>query len=134
MKTETTRFGFGKNWSDFIQKSFSEERVAASREKLLGFLRLPDLADRTFLDIGCGSGLHSLAALRAGARRVVSFDYDPDSVATARFLWEREGRPAQWEICQGSVLDRVFMAGLPLDANVQFMTVMATKMPFVGRG
>src|SRR5207245_376008 len=28
----------------------------------------------------------------------------------------------------------VFMAGLPLDANVQFVTVMATKMPFVGRG
>jgi NAD(P)-dependent dehydrogenase (short-subunit alcohol dehydrogenase family) len=28
----------------------------------------------------------------------------------------------------------VFMAGLPLDANVQFLTVMATKMPFVGRG
>ena len=28
----------------------------------------------------------------------------------------------------------VFMAGLPLDANVQFMTIMATKMPFVGRG
>jgi NAD(P)-dependent dehydrogenase (short-subunit alcohol dehydrogenase family) len=27
-----------------------------------------------------------------------------------------------------------YMAGLPLDANVQFMTVMATKMPFVGRG
>lgn len=28
----------------------------------------------------------------------------------------------------------VYMAGLPLDANVQFMTVMATTMPFVGRG
>ena len=28
----------------------------------------------------------------------------------------------------------VFMAGLPLDANIQFLTVMATKMPFVGRG
>ena len=28
----------------------------------------------------------------------------------------------------------VYMAGLPLDANVQFITVMATKMPFVGRG
>ena len=28
----------------------------------------------------------------------------------------------------------VFMAGLPLDSNVQFMTIMATKMPFVGRG
>jgi len=28
----------------------------------------------------------------------------------------------------------VYMAGLPLDANVQFLTVMATKMPFIGRG
>jgi len=28
----------------------------------------------------------------------------------------------------------IYMANLPLEANVQFMTVMATKMPFVGRG
>jgi NADP-dependent 3-hydroxy acid dehydrogenase YdfG len=28
----------------------------------------------------------------------------------------------------------VYMANLPLDANVQFMTLMATKMPFIGRG
>jgi NADP-dependent 3-hydroxy acid dehydrogenase YdfG len=28
----------------------------------------------------------------------------------------------------------VFMARLPLDTNVQFLTVMATKMPFIGRG
>ncbi len=28
----------------------------------------------------------------------------------------------------------LYMAGLPLDANVLFLTVMATQMPFVGRG
>ena len=28
----------------------------------------------------------------------------------------------------------VHMASLPLEANIQFMTIMATKMPFVGRG
>jgi hypothetical protein len=28
----------------------------------------------------------------------------------------------------------VFMASLPLESNVQFVTVMATKMPFIGRG
>ena len=28
----------------------------------------------------------------------------------------------------------VYMAGLPLESNVQFLTVMATKMPFIGRG
>jgi hypothetical protein len=35
------------------------------------------------------------------------------------------------EHCGSAVL---FMANLPLDVNVQFMTIMATKMPFVGRG
>jgi NAD(P)-dependent dehydrogenase (short-subunit alcohol dehydrogenase family) len=35
----------------------------------------------------------------------------------------------------GSVADAVlYMAGLPLDANVQFLTVMATSMPYIGRG
>jgi NADP-dependent 3-hydroxy acid dehydrogenase YdfG len=34
-----------------------------------------------------------------------------------------------------AVADAVlYMAGLPLSANVQFMTVMATQMPFIGRG
>jgi NADP-dependent 3-hydroxy acid dehydrogenase YdfG len=28
----------------------------------------------------------------------------------------------------------LYMAGLPLDANIQFMTIMATTMPFIGRG
>jgi len=28
----------------------------------------------------------------------------------------------------------LFMANLPLESNVQFMTIMATKMPYVGRG
>ena len=28
----------------------------------------------------------------------------------------------------------VYIASLPLDANVQFMTIMATKMPYIGRG
>jgi hypothetical protein len=28
----------------------------------------------------------------------------------------------------------LFMSNMPLDVNVQFLTIMATKMPFVGRG
>jgi hypothetical protein len=32
------------------------------------------------------------------------------------------------------IILHLHVASLPLDANVQFMTIMATKMPFVGRG
>lgn len=107
------RFGFGANWADYIEKMFSNERVAISQEQLLGFLKLDSLAGMTFLDIGCGSGLHSLAAWRAGAKWVYSFDYDQDSVATTRKLHQMSGSPANWTVVQGSVLDAGFMQSLP---------------------
>lgn len=107
------RYGFGKNWSEFIEKHFSEERVRISQDNLLGFLRYPDLKGKTFLDIGCGSGIHSLAALRAGASQVFSFDYDMNSVKTAEFIRNREGNPSNWTIQQGSALDKEYMKTLP---------------------
>lgn len=116
MSVETTsslRYEFGKNWSEFIEGSFNEERLHLSRKKLLHFLKLPDLAGRTFLDLGCGSGLHSLAAWQSGAEQIVSIDFDVDSVATTQKLWEHAGRPRNWMIAQGSVLDRAFLDGLP---------------------
>jgi len=107
------RYGFGKNWSDFVKKNFSQERVSSSQKDLLDFLKLDSLVDKTFLDIGCGSGLHSLAAYRSGAKKIVSFDYDINSVNTTKFLRENEGNPANWEVLQGSVLDKEFMEKLP---------------------
>src|SRR5580704_5075550 len=105
-------FDFGKNWADFVDKHFSEERVRIAQEHLLGFLRLPDLTGKRMVDIGCGSGLHSLAALRANAGELVSFDYSADAVATTRRLHALSGSPAHWHIEQGSVLDQPYMAGL----------------------
>ncbi len=108
------RYAFGQNWAEYVERHFSEERVARSQQHMLSFLGVESLAGKTFLDIGSGSGLHSLAALRAGAARVVSFDYDPDSVATTRRLWEHAGRPSHWEVSRGSVLDRAFVDALPM--------------------
>jgi len=106
------RFAFGQNWKGFIEKSFSAERVAVAKTKLLETLQLPDLQGKTFLDVGCGSGIHSLAALQAGADKIVSFDYDPDSVATSTSLKDLVGNPPHWEIMRGSVLDRSFITAL----------------------
>ncbi len=112
MSDPTERYAFGANWQRYLKSSFSEERLEIARRHLLGFLKLDRLDGLTFLDIGSGSGIHSLAAWRSGAKRVLSFDYDPQSVAATRSLHALAGAPANWEIRRGSVLDETFMAGL----------------------
>ncbi|GAB4486964.1 MAG: hypothetical protein OHK006_15450 [Thermodesulfovibrionales bacterium] len=111
MKDEKITFSFGRNWQDFVRRSLNNERVRAAEDSLTGFLGMPDLAGRTFLDIGCGSGLFSLAAHRLGAQSVRSFDLDPFSVECTRWLKEREGNPGNWSVGCGSILDTVFLAG-----------------------
>jgi 2-polyprenyl-6-hydroxyphenyl methylase/3-demethylubiquinone-9 3-methyltransferase len=107
------RFQFGKNWMDYAEKNFSQERVDASKKHILDFIAGKDLHGLSFLDIGCGSGLHSMAALQAGARVIHGFDYDPDSVAATRYIRTKAGDPANWTVGQGSVLDDSFMEGMP---------------------
>lgn len=106
------RFAFGANWQGYLKRHFSEERAEIARKWLLDFLKLDRLDGLTFLDIGCGSGLHSLGAWRSGAKRVISFDYDPQSVAATRSLHEAAGSPDNWEIFQGSILDEDLCARL----------------------
>lgn len=109
MTDRTQRFGFGKNWEQFVKRYFNEERVNVAKHHILTFLDLPSLSGQYFLDIGCGSGLHSLAAFRADASRIVSFDYDAKSVNTTKVLRKYAGDPPNWEIFQGSILDGAFL-------------------------
>jgi SAM-dependent methyltransferase len=104
-----TRFSFGKNWSDYVDEALNPERIDIAITALKDLLMVEDLHDQTFVDIGSGSGLHSLAALRLGAKQIISFDYDADSVATTARLREQAGSPANWEVLQGSILDEALV-------------------------
>ena len=106
---EAPRFRFGRNWTKFVKRNFSEERLQMAQKRFTDFAGRTSLADVDFLDIGCGSGLHSYAALRLGARRVFGFDYDPESVAATRAMQEHAGRPARWTVERGDVLDDAYI-------------------------
>lgn len=102
------RFEFGRNWRQFL-RIVDEARIRSAEASLAAMLREPSLAGRTFLDIGSGSGLFSLAARRLGAR-VHSFDFDADSVECGRELRRRYFvEDSNWSIEQGSVLDPAYM-------------------------
>jgi len=98
------RFEFGKNWARFLA-ALTEEQIVLAEASLRRMLSIDTLTGKTFVDVGSGSGLFSLAARRLGAR-VHSFDYDPNSVACTEEL-RRRFFPADesWSIDEGSALD-----------------------------
>lgn len=106
------RFEFGENWSRFLAV-LDDERIAEAQVSLREMLGRDDLAGLTFLDIGSGSGLFSLAAARLGAERVHSFDYDPSSVGCTVELRRRYAPAgAAWTVAQASALDADYVDSL----------------------
>ena len=101
-KELATHFEFGRNWSGFSEL-IDESRVTQAVEGLERLAGSTALAGKSFLDIGCGSGLHSLAALQLGASRVLALDLDPHSVATARHVLSRFAADAECEVREQSV-------------------------------
>ncbi len=105
------RFKFGENWTRFLTV-LDETRIERAVDSLCRMFTVRSLEGRSFLDIGSGSGLFSLAARRLGAR-VCSFDYDEQSVACTRELKSRYfPSDTDWRVEKGSVLDREYLSGL----------------------
>lgn len=105
------KFEFGKNWSKFLNE-LNENRIHIAENTLIEKLASNNLEGKKFLDVGCGSGLFSLAARRLGAQ-VVSFDYDQDSVNCAQTLKHRFfPHDTSWFIYDGSALDHDFLKSL----------------------
>lgn len=105
---DSARFSFGANWARFLSV-LSDDRISEAEKSLQTMLDVVDLKGKTFLDIGSGSGLFSLAARRLGAT-VHSFDYDPQSVACTAELKRRYfPEDADWTVEQASALDGGYM-------------------------
>lgn len=99
-----SHFAFGKNWIDYAQK-IDESRVAQAVTDLQRLSGHERFDGKSFLDIGCGSGLHSLAAIRMGASRVIGMDIDADSIEASRTTLARFAPKADVQFKLTSVFD-----------------------------
>ena len=90
LKSVENHFAFGRNWKSYAEM-IDEVKIAKAEDGLRALIPEAEFKGRTFLDIGCGSGLHALCAVRFGAARVQAIDIDSDSVEAPAACW-RNGR------------------------------------------
>jgi 2-polyprenyl-3-methyl-5-hydroxy-6-metoxy-1,4-benzoquinol methylase len=96
-------FAFGDNWKSFA-KTVDDRHLQAACDGLLDLFDADTLLDATVLDIGCGSGLHAVAAAKLGAK-VLAVDLDPMCIKTTKLLVEKFGVEDSVEVRELSVLD-----------------------------
>lgn len=104
MTDVSTHFAFGDNWKNY-SATIDEQRIGAAVDNLARLLGTHSLQGLSFLDIGCGSGIHSLAALRLGAQKVFAVDIDPISVETCYKVLSKSATSGEWECSVASVFD-----------------------------
>lgn len=96
-------FTFGQNWEDFLSHSYNAKRLEIAKQSISDFLDPVSIKNKTFLDIGCGSGLFSEAAHLLKAKSITSLDIDRDSVACVQKIHTKYPR-SKWEIFHLSIL------------------------------
>ena len=86
-------FKFGNNWANYTRK-IDKTNLDQSIVDLVRLLGTDDLSEKTVIDIGSGSGLHSAALFSLNPLTLESVDYDLDSVSTTTRLLLSLGYPA----------------------------------------
>lgn len=108
------KFSFGKNWKRYNKLLLNDKKITYAKNSISeSILKYSDPQKDLFMDIGCGSGLFSLAAALNGYINIISVDVDPESVEATQIIREKyiEKIPANvnWEIFNASILDKDFV-------------------------
>lgn len=97
-------YEFGQNWTEYA-KDITGIHLSNAREDFARLFDGIDLKGKTFADIGSGSGVHALSALRSGVKSVTALDIDENSIETTKATLEKNWSDKNYTVIQASILD-----------------------------
>jgi SAM-dependent methyltransferase len=117
-------FSFGRNWKNYVKNVVNETIIEEAKQALLRYLPEENYKEKTFIDVGCGSGLFSFAALRLGCRKVISFDVDKKSIEATLLLKSKFKHLIEynrdWDVFEGSILDESLVQKLDKGGDIVY--------------
>lgn len=109
-------FSFGVNWFDYTCNFVNEHVIQEAGKNIDEWLnKNGELAGKSVIDVGCGSGLSSLCLIRRNVKELVSFDIDPNCLKATQKLAELFAADTPkdiWKIQRGSILDDEYINNL----------------------
>lgn len=107
-------FWFGRNWKNYVKNVVDEKVLSEAMLSLVKYV--PDGMNernfyfgKVFIDVGCGSGLFSLSALKLGCKEVISFDIQDESLEAVNLLKAKFNYLLppnySWSVFKGDILD-----------------------------
>lgn len=107
-----SRFTFGGNWRSYSHV-ITDAVVSQAAASLVHLLGEEAIQGKTIVDVGCGSGLFTLAFLRLGAAQVYAIDIDSDCVNLTQQLVQSESNRHKASVQQLSILDPALAQRIP---------------------
>lgn len=104
-------FSFGKNWESYSKKKLNDEKLLQAKKSIESLVSERNFIQKSFIDVGCGSGIFTLAASELGASPCLGVDVDPDSIRTSEInrgaFSKNKNKNIHFKM--GSALDQSFM-------------------------
>ena len=105
-------FDFGENWVQFSEIALTDESFDSAITSIQTLVGIKSLENLSFLDVGCGSGLFSIAAQKLNASKVVGIDINPVCINVSKENSERYLPNPTIKFVNGSALDNALLRKL----------------------
>lgn len=96
-------FDFGENWKSYLT-TIDRDNIELAIQDLQEIFGKDFIKGKTFCDIGCGSGIHSLAALMLGAKFVTAFDINKKNIDNTNDIISKYWNLKNFEINNRDIL------------------------------